>query len=358
MTGRRARDWGIPFAGVPGPLDAITDVAGVRVGHCTVVSGTRPDGSDAARTGVTAILPTPTTETEAVFAGWHNQNGNGELTGTPWIDETGLLDGPILTTNTLSVGVVRDAVVAWAARRGLLPQRWAMPVVGETWDGHLNDIRGFHVRPEHAHEAIERATGGAVPEGNVGGGTGMVCYEAKGGIGSASRVARGPSRWTVGVLVQANHGLRRQLTIAGLPVGAELPVPAAEPEEHGSILVFVATDAPLLPHQLRRLARRATMGLARSGSVSGNSSGDLFLAFSTANRGAVEGPGPRSLSALAEPEMNPLFESAVEATDEAIVNALAAAETMEGYRHHRVEALPMPRVVEILQRHGRLASPA
>jgi D-aminopeptidase len=353
-TRPRARDLGIPFEGRTGPLNAITDVPGVRVGHTTLIEDGKPDGSDAVRTGVTAILPRPTTDREAVFAGWFRLNGYGELTGTHWIDEAGILDGPVLTTNTLSIGAVHSGVVEYARRHGLPPERWSLPVVGETWDGYLNDIQGQHVRPEHAIEAIERVTSGSVPEGNVGGGTGMVCYDFKGGIGTASRIVQAKEPYAVGVLVQANHGRRSQLQIAGVPVGRRLMEGARHEEENGSILVFVGTDAPLLPHQLARLARRCSLGLARSGSVSGNSSGDLFLAFSTANEGSTEGPEVRQLRALPEKNLDPFFRAVVEATDEAVVNCLLAAETMVGVDHRRVEAIPKDRLVALLQEHHRL----
>ena len=350
----RARDLGIPFEGEVGPHNAITDVPGVRVGHVTIIRDGNPDFSDAARTGVTAIIPKPTFTTESVLAGWFRLNGNGELTGTAMIDETGLLDGPILTTNTLSVGVVHSAIVDWSRRHSLPRERWALPVVGETWDGYLNDIRGAHVQREHAIEAIDSAVAGPVPEGNVGGGTGMICYEFKGGIGTSSRVVEVGEGFTVGVLVQANHGRREQLTIAGIPVGRSLGEAGLGKDDTGSILGIVATDAPLLPHQLARLARRCAMGLARSGSRSGTTSGDLFLAFSTANEGFVEAPPTRHLLALADSELNPLFWAVVEAMDEAVVNALIAAETMVGFDHHRVEAIPHQRLAELLREHHRL----
>lgn len=353
-TRSRARDLGVPFEGTTGRFNAITDVAGVRVGHTTLIRDGKPDLSDAVRTGVTSIVPRPNTDTQAVFAGWFSLNGYGELTGTHWIDEAGILDGPILATNTLSVGVVQSAVVEYARQHGLALERWSLPVVGETWDGHLNDIRGMHVRTEHAFAALDQAESGAVAEGNVGGGTGMVCYDFKGGIGTASRLVDVEGRFTVGVLVQANHGLRNQLTIAGVPVGSRLTEGARRRTETGSIVGFVATDAPLLPHQLARLARRCSLGLARSGSVSGNGSGDLFLAFSTANEGAVEGPAVRHVSALAETRLDPFFRAVVEATDEAVVNCLVAAETMVGVDGHRIEALPKDSLTALLQEYHRV----
>lgn len=344
---------GIPFDGETGPLNSITDVAGVRVGQVTLIRDGKPDLSDAVRTGATVIVPRPNTDREPVFAGWFRLNGFGELTGTAWIDETGILDGPILSTNSLSVGVVHSAVVHWARRRGLPPERWSFPVVGETWDGYLNDITGNHIQEEDVFEAMDHATEGPVAEGNVGGGTGDVCYDFKGGIGTASRKVRSVRTFTLGVLVQANHGRRGQLHVAGIPVGRRLMEGVQRPAEEGSILGFVATDAPLLPHQLSRLARRCALGLARSGSISGNHSGDLFLAFSTANEGAIENTSIRELSALPEDRLDPLFTAVVEATDEAVINCLVAAETMVGVHGHRVEALPHDRLLEILREHRR-----
>jgi D-aminopeptidase len=359
----RARDLGVPFEGQPGPLNAITDVAGVAVGHCTLVrgEGQLEAGSGPVRTGITAILPRGALTTDTpVFAGWFALNGNGEMTGTAWLEESGFLEGPIMLTNTHSVGVVRDAVIAWRVKQGGADASgywWSLPVVAETWDGYLNDINGFHVRPEHVFAALEQARGGPVPEGNVGGGTGMICHEFKGGIGTSSRrTARG----TVGVLVQANHGLRRQLRIAGVPVGTEigdgLPQAAAAgglAREAGSIIIVVATDAPLLPHQLKRLARRAGLGVARCGAVSGNGSGDIFIAFSTANAEAAKPSGLSQLTTLGNEDLDPLFEATVQATEEAIVNALVAAETMTGVDGHRVVALPHQRLRELLVRYGR-----
>jgi L-aminopeptidase/D-esterase-like protein len=383
----RARELGVPFEGTPGPLNAITDVAGVEVGHVTLIAGEGKleVGRGPVRTGVTAILPRGKTPgAPPCFAGVFSLNGNGEMTGTAWLEESGFLEGPILLTNTHSVGVVRDAVIAWQVRglgRDLPNVFWSLPVVAETWDGWLNDINGFHVKPDHVVSAIESASNGAVAEGSVGGGTGMVCYEFKGGIGTASRKLPGElGGYTLGVLVQANHGIRRQLTIAGVPVGREIgggsrKFAGTDPRdlaglsvgEVGSILIIIATDAPLLPHQLKRLARRAALGLARTGSVSGNGSGDLFLAFSTANReGAARetGPGenkefePSPMQALTNEAMSPLFESTVEAVEEAIVNVLVAGETMKGRDDHVVEALPIPRLQEILKKYNRLAVPA
>jgi len=357
----RARELGVPFDGLPGPLNAITDVSGVEVGHCTLISGTgrlKP-GKGPVRTGVTAILPRGRKDAAPVFAGCFSLNGNGEMTGTAWVEESGLLSGPVMVTNTHSVGVVRDAVVAWMARqRKDTRDWWALPVVAETYDGVLNDINGFHVKPRHALEALDSARSGSVPEGNVGGGTGMTCHEFKGGIGTASR--RLPDRdggYTVGVLAQCNYGLRDQLRVAGVPVGQELRdnlLVRRSHQESGSIIIVVATDAPLLPHQLKRVARRATMGLARNGSVAGNGSGDLFIAFSTANPEAGRAEGIASLCMFPNDRMTPLFEATVQATEECIINALVAAQTLAGINGTQAVALPHDRLRDILRRHNRL----
>jgi L-aminopeptidase/D-esterase-like protein len=299
---------------------------------------------------------------DPVYGGWFSLNGNGEMTGTTWLEESGFLEGPIAVTNTHSVGVVRDAIIAWQARRGVMLQPWSLPVVAETWDGWLNDINGFHVTPAHVFAALDSARGGPVPEGNVGGGTGMICYGFKGGIGTASRrLSAQAGGYTVGVLVQANFGLRHQLRIDGVPVGREIPeggpwggVEEDEQSEQGSIIIVVATDAPLLPHQLERLARRAALGVARTGSISGNGSGDIFLAFSTANPGAAGDTLAAAVRTLANERLNPVFAATVQATEEAIVNALVAAETMVGADGHRVEALRHARLREVLRRYGRL----
>jgi D-aminopeptidase len=353
----RARDLGVPFDGTPGPLNAVTDVAGVEVGHATLIAGEGPlkVGTGPVRTGVTAILPRGKDSADRVFAGWSSLNGNGEMTGTAWIEESGFLEGPVMLTNSSSVGLVRDAVVKFYTRREKQQQPWLLPVVAETYDGYLNDTHGFHVQEKHVFEALESARGGAVAEGNVGGGTGMTCFEFKGGIGTSSRKlgARGDG-YTVGVLVQANFGLRPQLQVAGVPVGREITEGAYRSRESGSILIVVATDAPLLPHQLKRLARRASLGLARTGSVAGNGSGDLFLAFSTANPGAGRADAPVALAMLPNDLMNPLFEAVVQATEEAIVNALVAAETMTGRDGHKVLALPHDRLREVLKKYNRL----
>ena len=366
-TRPRARDLGVPFVGTPGPLNAITDVAGVTVGHTTLIEGAGAlrVGVGPVRTGVTAILPRGhDTLARPSFAGWYSQNGNGEMTGTTWVEESGFLEGPVLITNTHSVGVVRDAVIRWrikAAPPDASGYWWSLPVVAETYDGYLNDINGFHVKEPHVVAALESASGGPVPEGAVGGGTGMVCYGFKGGIGTASRtLEREHGGYTVGVLVQANHGLRRQLLVAGVPVGQEMPPDAdraaleAARGELGSIIIVIATDAPLLPHQLKRLARRATMGLARTGSTSGNGSGDIFIAFSTANPDAFKASGLATLQMVSNEEIGPLFEATVYATEEAIINALVAADTMVGADDHRVEGLPHERLRDVLKKYNRL----
>ena len=336
----RARTLGIPFDGEPGPLDAITDVAGVEVGHTTVIQGDPGPlvvGQGPVRTGVTAILPRGKTGSldDPVFAGVFSLNGNGEMTGTAWVEESGFLEGPVVLTNTHSVGVARDSVIAWRIAHGQADTSgffWSLPVVAETWDGWLNDANGFHVKAEHVFQALDAAASGPVTEGNVGGGTGNIAYEFKAGIGTASRRLGG-----------------------GKPDGREMPEGARRRDEFGSIIIVVATDAPLLPHQLKRLARRAAMGLARTGSVSGNGSGDLILAFSTANGGAGEAEGVRPVRMLPNEEMNGLFTATVQAVEESIINALVAGVTMEGRDGHRVEAIPHDRLREILRRYGRLA---
>ena len=365
----RARDLGIPFEGAPGPLNAITDAEGIEVGHTTLISGQGKleVGKGPVRTGVTVILPRGKRYCP-VFAGWYSLNGNGEMTGTTWIEESGFLESPVAITNTHSVGVVRDAVIAWSHRNRLYDPIygdvfWSLPVVAETYDGRLNDVNGFHVRPEHVFAALDSAAAGPVAEGNVGGGTGMVCHGFKGGIGTSSRQVAG-SGHTVGVLVQANYGRRRDLTIAGIPLGRELegiapmPLQAGGSEGSGSIIVVVGTDAPLLPHQLKRLARRVPLGTARVGGLGANYSGDIFVAFSTANPTAARRKGVVHLDMLPNDRMTPLFAATVQATEEAIVNALVAAETMTGINATTVHALPHAPVQEILQRHGRLSEPS
>jgi len=376
----RARELGVPFQGTPGSHNAITDVAGVEVGHTTLISGEGPtvEGEGPVRTGVTAILPRGRGSLDPVYGGAFTLNGNGELTGTHWIEESGFVQGPILLTTTWSVGTVRDAALKWqyANAPGF---HLGLPVVGETADYSLNDRTGFHVREEHALQALEGARSGPVAEGNVGGGTGMTCHSFKAGIGTASRrLPAAQGGYTVGVLVQCNYGTRDQLTIAGVPVGREIPdlmpciqapdrdiqpqrarCPGVGPEgtdleEEGSILVIVATDAPLLPHQLRRVARRVSLGIGRVGGIGGNSSGDIFLAFSTANPGLWGATEVEAVEVLPNALINPIFEATIQATEEAIVNSLVAAETMVGRDHLRVEAIPHARLREILGRYGRL----
>jgi L-aminopeptidase/D-esterase-like protein len=355
----RARDLGIPFDGTPGPLNAITDVAGLEVGHTTLISGSGKleVGVGPVRTGVTAIFPRGKSSADPVFAGWFSLNGNGEMTGTTWVEESGFLEGPIMLTNTHSVGTVHEAVIAWRVKHGRPDGSeywWSLPVVAETWDGWLNDINGFHVKQEHVFKAIESAHSGPVPEGNVGGGTGMICYEFKGGVGTASRtVVMAHRSYTVGAHVQCNCGGRSQLRIAGAPVGIEIPERPAYGDA-GSIIIVIATDAPFLPHQLKRLARRAALGLARTGSVASNGSGDIFIAFSTANPGVARPTGPVKLEMLANDQMTPFFQATVQATEEAIVNALVTAEPMSGADNHEVIALPHDRLVDVLQRYGRI----
>lgn len=363
----RARDLGIPFEGTTGPLNAITDVRGIQVGHTTLVSGegALQVGKGPVRTGVTALLPRGKVR-DPVFAGWYSLNGNGEMTGTTWVEESGFLGGPIMLTNTHSVGVVRDAVVAWIYEGNLYDPLfagvfWSLPVVAETYDGLLNDINGFHVQREHAFTALDSASSGPVSEGNVGGGTGMICHGFKGGIGTASRKLDGTSGgYTVGVLVQANHGARESLTVAGVPVGREIT--NLQPVFHSgsgvsggsSIIVVVATDAPLLPHQLKRLARRVPLGIARLGGMGNNYSGDIFITFSTANPNAAKRNGISKLEMLPNDQINPLFEGTVFATEEAILNALVAAKTMCGINNNTVHALPHERLQQVLGKYNRL----
>jgi L-aminopeptidase/D-esterase-like protein len=353
----RARDLGIPFEGKPASLNAITDVKGIEIGHSTLISGDGElkVGFGPVRTGVTAILPRGKHSNDPVFAGWFSMNGNGEMTGTAWVEESGFLEGPVMITNTHSVGTVRDAVIAWLIEHGRHMQPWILPVVAETCDGYLNDINGFHIKQEHVFEALENARSGEVTEGNVGGGTGMICHGFKGGIGTSSRKLNGQLRdYVVGVLVQANHGRRDQLHIAGVPVGVELPEEKVSPRDVGSVIVVIATDAPLLPHQLKRLARRGALGLARTGSISGNGSGDLLIAFSTANPGAAGSAGTTKLSMTSNSQLDPLFEATVQATEEAVINSLVAAETMIGSDNHRVIAIPHDRLTLILRKYNRL----
>ena len=378
QTRPRARDLGVPLTGTPGPLNAITDVAGVEVGHTTIIRGEGKlvRGEGPVRTGVTAILPRGKDSDDNVMGAWFTLNGNGEMTGTTWLEESGFLGGPIMITNTHSVGVVHDAVIEWVVNKGK-EFDWSLPVVAETWDGDLNDINGFHVTKQHTFAALDAAAGGRVAEGNVGGGTGMICHGFKGGIGSSSRkLATGG--WTVGVLVQCNYGGRRQLRIAGTPWAslpeAGQPVPCYtidppegarfgrcgaqpsrdEPEERGSIIIVVATDAPLLPHQLKRLIRRAALGIGRMGGIGGNSSGDIFVAFSTANPKSDVVTGTTGVQMLSNNAINGLFEATIEATEEAILNALVAATEMTGANGFRVPAIPHALVTELLTKHNRL----
>jgi D-aminopeptidase len=365
----RARDLGVPFDGTPGPLNAITDVGGVAVGHTTLISGDGKlqVGKGPVRTGVTAVLPRGKDSMNIpAFAGWWSLNGNGEMTGTTWVEESGFLEGPVMITNTHSVGVVRDAVIQWRVSHGAADASgywWSLPVVAETYDGWLNDINGFHVKPEHVFRAIDAAASGPVQEGAVGGGTGMICNEFKGGIGTSSRKLDEKSGgYTVGVLVQCNYGRRPNLRIAGVPVGKEIPEDPAYADstfvhdDFGSIIVVVATDAPLVSHQLKRLARRVSLGLGRNGSISGNGSGDIFIAFSTANAAASKPSGVAQVSMLSNESMDPIFTATVQATEEAIVNAMVAAETMVGADNHKVIALPHGKLREVLRKYNRLAS--
>ena len=362
----RARDLGVPFDGTPGPLNAITDVSGVTVGHTTLISGEGKlqVGKGPVRTGVTAVLPRgKDSMNNPVFAGWWSLNGNGEMTGTAWVEESGFLEGPVMITNTHSVGIVRDAVIQWRVAHGQPDPAgywWSLPVVAETWDGWLNDINGFHVKPEHAFHAIDSAHSGAVEEGNVGGGTGMICNEFKGGIGTSSRKVESKiGAYTVGVLVQCNYGSRKNLRIAGVPVGQEISDERAYAStsfsdlDRGSIIVVVGTDAPLVAHQLKRLARRVSLGLGRNGSISGNGSGDIFIAFSTANSGAAAVNRVVDLKMLPNDMIEPVFAATVQATEEAIINAMVAAETMTGIENHKVIALPHDRLRAVLKKYDR-----
>ena len=352
----RARELGVPLDGTPGSLNAITDVAAVTVGYATLIEGS---GKHAVRTGVTAILPRGRATLEKpVFAGVFSLNGNGEMTGTHWIEESGFLEGPVMITGTHSVGTVRDAVIAWRIKQGNPDPSgywWSLPVVAETWDGDLSDANGFHVKPEHVFAALESARGGALAEGNVGGGTAMICHQLKCGTGTSSRVVDiAGQRYTVGVLVQSNYGVRSELRIAGVPVGKFMPVkPPPESQDKGSIIIIVATDAPLLPHQTKRLARRASLGLARNGSYAGDGSGDLFLAFSTANAAASQTEG-FELRALANGQLNPLFLATVQAVEESIINAMVAAETMTGRDGTTVPAIDTGELKKVLKRFDRL----
>jgi len=363
----RAREVGVPFDGTPGKFNAITDVPGVLVGHTTLISGEGKlqVGKGPVRTGVTAVLPRgKDSMNDAVFAGWFSQNGNGEMTGTTWVEESGFLEGPVMITNTHSVGVVRDAVVQWRVAHGQPDPTgywWSLPVVAETWDGWLNDINGFHVKPEHAFHAIDSAHGGEVEEGSVGGGTGMVCNGFKGGIGTASRKLEPKAGgYTVGVLVQCNYGSRQNLRVAGIPVGREISsedpyaYQPSEISERGSIIVIVATDAPILSQQLKRLARRVSLGLGRNGSISGDGSGDIFIAFSTANPHADGGKSVVDLKFLPNDALDPIFAATVQAVEESIINAMIAAPTMAGIENHKVMGLPHDKLRDVLKKYNRL----
>lgn len=360
----RARDLGVPFDGTPGPLNSITDVKGVEVGCATIISGEGKlvAGKGPVRTGVTAVFPKGKEFRDRVFGAWFTLNGNGEMTGTTWLQESGYLVTPILITNTHSVGVVRDAVTEWNVKRGGNAGHsgdFSLPVVAETYDGFLNDIDGFHVKKEHVFEALENARSGPVAEGNVGGGTGMIAHRFKGGTGTSSRkLNEKAGGYTVGVLVQANYGSRDLLRIAGVPVGKEItdlmPERAGNDDGGGSIIVVVATDAPLLPHQLKRLVTRVPLGIALVGGRGEDSSGDIFIAFSTANPEASKTAGLAQLTMLPNEQMNPLFRATVEATEEAIVNALVAAETMTGRDGNKVFALPHDRLKQVLKKYNRL----
>ena len=377
----RARDLNLPIGGTPGRLDAITDVAGVEVGSITLISGSGKlvVGKGPVRTGVTVVHPRGKGNPDPVFAAWFTLNGNGEMTGTTWVEESGMLEGPVAITNTHSVGVVRDAIIQWENAQKNALQPWWLPVVAETYDGGLNDINGMHVKPEHVFAALDSAKSGLPQEGAVGGGTGMVCHGFKGGIGTSSRkLSDAQGGYTVGVLVQCNYGSRRELRIAGVPVGEEIPdlqrctagndplPPNArrcgatggsdvEDTGQGSIIVVVATDAPLLPHQLKRLARRVSLGIGRQGGFGENGSGDIFIAFSTASPGAWSGTPPvKNIQMLSNDRISPLFYATVQATEGAITNALLAAETMTGANDVRVYAMPVDRMLAAMRKHGRI----
>jgi D-aminopeptidase len=357
----RARDLGVPLGGVPGTFNAITDVNGVEVGYSTLISG---EGKQAVRTGVTAILPQGKNFAGRVFAAWHALNGNGEMTGTTWIEESGGMGTPIMITNTHSVGVVRDAVIEWGTRKsagGSYSGDLSLPVVAETYDGFLSDINGFHVKKEHVFQALNSAKTGAIAEGNVGGGTGMIAHGFKGGTGTSSRkLSAAEGGYTVGVLVQANYGFRGLFRVAGVPVGAEItdlmPTPGKVDEGQGSIIVVVATDAPLLPHQLKRLVKRVSLGVGNMGGRGENSSGDIFIAFSTANASEIsKDQGVANVRMVPNDKINPLFWATASATEEAILNAMVAAENMKGYNGNTVFALPHERLKAILKKYNRLS---
>ena len=360
----RARDLGIPFDGSPGPFNAITDVEGVTVGHHTLVEDL-PNGRSA-RTGVTAILPLGRDSLmQPVFGAWFSLNGCGEMTGTTWIEESGQLDGPVMLTNTHSVGSVHEATIAWRIQQGGSDASgyfWSTPVVAETWDGPLNNVNGFHVTSAHVASALEGAKIGPVAEGNVGAGTGVVCYDFKCGIGTASRVVKVLGEtYTLGVLVQANHGSRDELLISGVPVGRYVATDQTDETsttgvgKNSSIIIVVATDAPLLPHQLKRVVKRAALGLARTGAVAHNGSGDIFVAFSTAERSLGRVDRVMTHRSVPNDVIDPLFNATVQATEEAIVNALVAARDMAGDQGHSAKALPHDELMKVLERYGRTA---
>lgn len=356
----RARDLGISFEGDTGKYNAITDVENVTVGYTTIIEG------QTARTGVTVILPRGKEDKTPVYAGIHSFNGNGEMTGALWVEESGQLEGPIGITNTHSVGIVRDSIIAWQVKNNLLYQPWCLPIVAETADAWLNDMNGFFVKDHHVWSALDSAKTGVVDEGNVGGGTGMMCYEFKGGTGTSSRkLSKKDGDWTVGVLAQCNFGSREQLTIAGTPAGKHLDQDKPKfygespygNDEDGSLIVIVGTDAPLLPHQLKRVAKRVSLGMARTGSLGGNGSGDIFLAFSTANPQAPysgDKNGITDIKALTNENLNPIFFATAHATEEAIINALIAADDMDGHEMS-AKALPHNKVKEILKKYNRLS---
>jgi D-aminopeptidase len=357
MTKPRARDLEIPFEGTPAEYNAITDVPGVTVGYATVIEG------ESARTGVTIIHPRGKEGHDPVFAAWFPFNGNGEMTGSAWVDEGGFLEGPIGITNTHSVGIVRDTIIQWQVEHSRIFQGWSCPLVTETADGWLNDINAFFVKPEHVLQALFSANSGPIEEGNVGGGTGMLCYEFKGGTGTSSRrLPQSLGGWTVGALAQTNFGRRFQLTIAGVPVGQHLKddsiwTSGEDPfkQDDGSLIVVIATDAPLLPHQLKRLAKRASLGMARTGSLGGNGSGDIFLAFSTANPNAAQGDkeGLASIQALSNNFIDPLLMASAYATEEAIINSMVAAQDMTGHKGVSAKALPHDKLMEVMRLYNR-----
>ncbi|HWD90371.1 MAG TPA: P1 family peptidase [Mucilaginibacter sp.] len=364
----RARDIGIPFEGTPGKWNAITDVPGVEVGYSTIISGSGKNyaGKGPVRTGVTAIFPNGKVNHHPVFANWYTLNGNGEMTGTTWLTESGFLETPVLITNTNSVGVVRDAVLKWFVDKNWYGDEkgwYTYPVVAETWDGGMNDIYGFQVKESNAWEAMNSASSGPIKEGNVGGGTGMLCLGFKGGSGTSSRIVTvNGKQYTLGAFVQSNFGRKRNLTIAGVPVGQELKdtlnyeihdlANSHRQEGDGSIIVVVATDAPLLPHQLKRIAERVALGVGRVGGRGENGSGDIFIAFSTANPDAFSRTQSKQVEMLPNDQLNPLYEATVQSVEEAIINAMVAAETMEGVNGNKAYALPHNAVIRLLRKHG------